>query len=128
MGGQFVRKAGARTETKWPRLESSAQLDKERTSFFGRPPSAFGVDRDLMSKRDVETWEQGVRALGPRSASEGALLRYAQWSADDMAKSVRDTLGVDVSTVSRRQLRKPSFVSRLDISHISPDPSNEDSA
>jgi len=124
--GQFVRKAGARTETNWRRGESSAQLDKERSSFFGRPPSAFGVE--LMSQRDTESWEQGVRTLGPRSASEGALLRYAQSAAEDMARSVRETLGVDVSSVSRRQMRKPSFASRLDIGRVSLDPTNEDSA
>mmetsp|Transcript_22098 Transcript_22098/g.39639 ORF Transcript_22098/g.39639 Transcript_22098/m.39639 type:complete len:1788 (+) Transcript_22098:67-5430(+) len=102
------------------------QLDLQRASFFGRSPSAFGVE--IFNDKEGEAWDTGVRTLGKRSASEGALLKYAQSSADDMTRSVKHNLGVDVTTTTRRMIKKPSFVQRLDIGNVSSDPTNPSSA
>merc|ERR1712066_1204246 len=116
---KFKRKANlASTETNWrSRGESSTLVDSRRNSFFGRQPAAFGVE--MLSAHDVEAWDSTVRSLGNRSASEGALLRYANTAVEDMTRSVREELGVDVARVNRRQIRKPSFLARLDIKHVS---------
>merc|ERR1711865_478762 len=46
---------------------------------------------------------------------EGAFLRYAMQAADDMTNSVKQDLGVDVTTVTRREMNKSAFIARLDI-------------
>jgi len=102
------------------------QLDQQRASFFGRSPSAFGVE--IFNEKDGEAWDTGVRTLGKRSASEGALLRYANSSVDDMTRNVKHNIGVDVTTTTRRMIKKPSFVARLDIGNVSSDPTNPSSA
>jgi len=117
---------GLRPEAWHKEGESLTRLDRQRQSFFGRPASAFGVE--LRTRKDAEQWDRGVRALGPRSASEGALLRYAQCAVEEMTRSVREDLGVDVSTVTLKQMRKPSFVASLDIGGVSYDPGNPMSA
>lgn len=107
------------------RLGSTSQLEAHRSSFAGRPPSAFGVE--LFSHQDEEAWENCVRGLG-KSASEGALLRYAHSAVEKETNWVRKTLGVDVSKVSRKQIRRPSFLERLDNWPVSADPSSPASA
>lgn len=114
------------TASKRRQGESLTQLEAQRHSFFGRPASAFGVV--LENEKETEHWERNVRDLGPRSASEGALLRYAQSAVDEMTRSVRDDLGVDVSRISLKQMRKPSFIAQLDVKNVSYDPSNPASA
>eukprot|EP00931_Biecheleriopsis_adriatica_P036422 TRINITY_DN20985_c0_g1_i1.p1 TRINITY_DN20985_c0_g1~~TRINITY_DN20985_c0_g1_i1.p1 ORF type:complete len:1755 (-),score=434.04 TRINITY_DN20985_c0_g1_i1:113-4855(-) len=97
-----------------------------RESFFGRAPSAFGVE--LISDVEKEAWESGVRTLGRRSASEGALLRYAQASVAEQLHAVKTSLGVDVTKTTRKTIKKPSFIARLDVSSVSQDPNNPNSA
>merc|ERR1712151_840311 len=92
---------------------SLAQLNMQRNNFYERRPSAFGVE--FVTSRDAEVWEDGIQGLGRKSASEGALLRYALCASQEMTRSVRDDLGVDVTKTTRRQIRKPSFATRLDI-------------
>jgi len=125
---QFERNAGAsRTETSWrARGEQLKELDDQRKSFFGRHPSSFGVE--LLTDSDIRAWDVGARSLAQRSASEGALLRYARDSAESMARSVKENLGVDVSTVTRKQMRKSSFAARLDVAGISANPTDPSSA
>merc|ERR1712159_74318 len=64
-----------------PRGEPSLQeLEARRNDFFGRRPSAFGVE--LSTSMDEQHWERGLRGLGPRSSSEGALVRFADYAVN----------------------------------------------
>jgi len=111
-----------------PRRSSKARNDpsRKRQEFFARKPAVFGVE--LLTDAEKEAWEAGVKGLGQRSASEGALLRYAQHRVDDMTRSVKKSLGVDVTQTTRRRMRMPSFVSGLDVGRVSQDPTNPSSA
>ncbi|CAE8615944.1 unnamed protein product, partial [Polarella glacialis] len=92
-----------------------------------RAPSAFGIE--LYTETEREAWATEVcRSMPRRSASEGSLLRYAQKSVEEMTSVVRTSLGVDVSTTTRRMIKKPSFVSRLDIGQVSSNPGDPSSA
>jgi hypothetical protein len=95
------------------KVESLANLHKERVSFFKRDAADFGVM--LGTRKDSEHWTQSTRNMGSRSCSEGALLRYAQAAVESMSRTVYDELGVDVSRTDMKQLRKPSFVMALDV-------------
>lgn len=111
-----------------PRRNSKERNEpvRKRQEFFGRKPAVFGVE--LLTDAEKEAWEAGVKGLGQRSASEGALLRYAQNRVEDMTRSVKKSLGVDVTQTTRRRMRMPSFVSGLDIGKVSQDPTNPSSA
>eukprot|EP00927_Polykrikos_kofoidii_P047602 TRINITY_DN41853_c0_g1_i2.p1 TRINITY_DN41853_c0_g1~~TRINITY_DN41853_c0_g1_i2.p1 ORF type:complete len:1789 (+),score=329.51 TRINITY_DN41853_c0_g1_i2:571-5367(+) len=106
--------------------EFVTQLDAQRSSFFDRPADAFGVE--LSTSRDTQNWEAGTSGLGPRSASEGALLRYVHAGVEDLKSSVRTNLNVDVSTTTRAMIKRPSFAARLDIGNVSPDPTDPNTA
>jgi len=125
---QFIRKVEpSRSESSFRlRGDRMAELETQRKTFFGREAHAFGVE--LTTAREAEKWEATVRSLGPRSASEGALLRYAHSAVEDMTRSVNDSLGVDVSRVSRKQIKRPSFVQRMDIGGVSTNPMDPMSA
>ncbi|CAE7037320.1 unnamed protein product [Symbiodinium sp. CCMP2456] len=86
-----------------PRRNSKERNEpvRKRQEFFGRKPAVFGVE--LLTDAEKEAWEAGVKGLGQRSASEGALLRYAQNRVEDMTRSVKKSLGVDVTQTTRRR-------------------------
>jgi len=115
---QFARKAEPRRSS--PRAESLVQL--------GRPRNASNFGIELFTEREARAWEGNMQGLGRRSSSEGALLKYATRTVDDMTRSVREQLGVDVSATTRREMNKPSFLARLDIGGVSINPSNPASA
>jgi hypothetical protein len=102
---QFVRRGDKRRAI--PKSESLTQLERTRNA------SNYGVE--LFTSKESRAWEASRHRLGPRSSSEGALLRYAMQAADDMTNSVKENLGVDVKKVTRREMSKPSFIARLDI-------------
>jgi len=104
---QFVRRGDKRRAI--PKSESLTQLERTRNA------SNFGVE--LFTNKECRAWEASRHRMG-HSASEGALLRFAMQAADDMTKSVKENLGVDVTTVSRREMNKPSFIARLDINGV----------
>lgn len=93
--------------------DSLAELNKQRTNFFGREAADFGVL--LETRKDTENWGQSTRNMGPRSCSEGALLRYAQAAVHNMTRTVYEDMGVDVTKTDMRELRKPSFIAALDV-------------
>lgn len=122
---QYSRKAVPEHK---PRSDSAmAQLEAQRRLFFDREADAFGVEL-LPGSREEGAWENATRGLGPRSASEGALLRYAHGAVEDMTRSVHAELGIDVTRISKKQLRRPSFASRLDIGGVSANPCDATSA
>uniref|UniRef100_A0A7S4PUN5 Uncharacterized protein n=1 Tax=Alexandrium monilatum TaxID=311494 RepID=A0A7S4PUN5_9DINO len=125
---QFARKADrVRSEALWrARTGFMSQEEAERKNFLTRPPSAFGVE--IFGERDANAWESSIRGLGHKSSSEGALLRYAHSAVQTEAKWVREALGVDISEVTRRQIRSPDFLTRLDRWPVSADPASPLSA
>eukprot|EP00930_Biecheleria_cincta_P025948 TRINITY_DN18387_c0_g1_i1.p1 TRINITY_DN18387_c0_g1~~TRINITY_DN18387_c0_g1_i1.p1 ORF type:complete len:1789 (-),score=368.82 TRINITY_DN18387_c0_g1_i1:574-5940(-) len=123
---RFASRPLPSTPAKGQRENGTDQLDARRESFFGRAPAAFGVE--LYTETEKEAWDAGVRTMGHRSTSEGALLRYAQNSVEEIKKSVKNSLGVDVTVTTRSMMKKPSFVSRLDVGKVSSDPANPSSA
>jgi WD40 repeat protein len=92
--------------------ESLSQLDSQMSTFFGREASDFGIS--FITRKETDHWDRSTRGMGARSSSEGALLRFAQTAVQDATKCVFDDLGVDVSKTDMWQLRKPSFLARLD--------------
>lgn len=122
----FAQRPSPATPAKGRRENGPDQLDARRESFFGRAPAAFGVE--LYTETEKDAWDNGVRTMGRRSTSEGALLRYAHKSVDEITKSVKNSLGVDVTVTTRSMMNKPSFVSRLDVGKVSSDPANPSSA
>jgi len=134
-GFQSYKQFHERGKNKPPQKETSAKrrlgqsltrLEVQRHSFFGRQPDDFGVK--LRRDQDKENWKGITQGMGRRSESEGALLRFSQSAVDEMTRAVRDDLGVDVSKVSLRQMRKASFIERLDVNKVSYDPKNSSSA
>ena len=122
---QFASRPKADPSERAPRTKVQ-DLEAQRQRFFGRSPQVFGVE--LTTKSEKEAWQQTVKTLPRRAESEGALLRYASSRVEEMNCQVKKSLGVDVTTTTRRRMRKSSFISDLDISHVSPDPSNPNSA
>lgn len=121
---QFSRKAEPEHK---PRADSSLkELEAQRRIFYTRDADDFGVE--LLTRHEEEAWSSTTRGLGQRSASEGALLRYAHSAVDDMTRSVQRDLNIDVSRISRKQLRRPSFASHLDTWGVSPNPADASSA
>eukprot|EP00928_Gymnodinium_smaydae_P014786 TRINITY_DN15435_c1_g1_i1.p1 TRINITY_DN15435_c1_g1~~TRINITY_DN15435_c1_g1_i1.p1 ORF type:complete len:1789 (+),score=436.94 TRINITY_DN15435_c1_g1_i1:132-5498(+) len=108
------------------RSGSSAPEMEARREFKARRPSAFGLD--IATNKEQENWQVSTRSLGSRSTSDGALVRFAELAVADATERVRRELGVDVSTTNRRQIRKPSFLARLDTYGVSADPSHPLSA
>jgi hypothetical protein len=102
------------------------EIQAQKKEFFCRHASAFGVE--LASDRDRRNWESGTRGMGPRSTSEGALLRYARNTVESTTQSVKRDLKIDVRNCTMKDIRRPSFVARLDIGRISPDPTDRKSA
>jgi hypothetical protein len=92
--------------------ESLSQLESQRSSFFGREASDFGVS--FITKREENHWDRSIRGMGARSSSEGALLKYALTGVQEATKSVYEELGVDVSRTDMNLLKRPSFLARLD--------------
>jgi hypothetical protein len=88
-------------------------VTKQRSNFFKRDPGDFGVL--VETKKDTDHWSQSTRTMGPRSCSEGALLRYAQSAVQNATRSVYDDMRVDVTKTDMRQLRKASFIAGLDM-------------
>lgn len=107
------------------RPEPLNDLEAKRKDFFGRRPSAFGVE--LSTASDEEHWQKGTSGLGTRSSSDGALVRFAERAVSEMTMTVRRELGVDVTTTTRKQMRRPEFVARLDKNHVSYDSSDPNS-
>lgn len=124
---QFASRPKPKDEGDPTRRSTKVQdFETQRQRFFGRSPKAFGVE--LATRSEKEAWQENVKTMPRRADSEGALLRYAQSRVEDMTRSVKKSLGVDVTTTTRRRMRKPSFVSNLDIGHVSQDPGNPNSA
>merc|ERR1719486_1836484 len=98
------------------------EMEAQKKDFFSRHASAFGVE--LSSERDRRNWELGARGMGPRSTSEGALLRYARNTVESTTQSVYRDLKIDVKNCTMKDIRRPSFVARLDVGRISPDPTD----
>lgn len=109
-----------------PRGSKVQDFEAQRQRFFGRSPQVFGVE--LGTKSEKEAWQQTVKTMPRRADSEGALLRYASSRVEEMTGQVKKSLGVDVTTTTRRRMRKSSFISDLDIGHVSQDPTNPASA
>jgi len=107
-------------------LINEKEIEAQKKDFFSRHASAFGVE--LASDRDRKNWEAGMRGMGPRSTSEGALLRYARNTVESTTRSVFKDLNIDVRSTTMKDIRRPSFVARLDIGRISPDPTDVKSA
>lgn len=103
---------------------------RNRREFFARRASAFGVE--LANEHDRLNWEQGVRSaarrMGPRSTSESALLQYVRSTVDDTTRHVQQSLNVDVRATPLKDMNRPSFVAKLDVGRISPDPTDRKSA
>jgi hypothetical protein len=93
--------------------DSIAELSEQRTNFFGRDAADFGVL--LETSKDTDHWSQSTKNMGPRSCSEGALLRYAQAAVHSMTRTVYDEMRVDVTKIDLKELRKPSFIAALDV-------------
>jgi len=116
----------------WDDRPGQVDIVEQMNSFKRRPASAFGVE--FVTNRDADMWQDVVQkmshthTMGVRSTSEGALLRYAQNSVSDMTQKVWDDLGVDVSKVSVRQMKKASFIANLDVHRVSADPKDPRSA
>jgi len=100
--GETVRRKG----------DPLSNLDAQRSCFFGRDASDFGVS--FITRKETDHWHQSTKSMGVRSSSEGALYRFAQAAVLDQTRSVYDDLGVDVSKTDMYQLRKPSFLAHLD--------------
>mmetsp|Transcript_34438 Transcript_34438/g.78515 ORF Transcript_34438/g.78515 Transcript_34438/m.78515 type:complete len:1805 (+) Transcript_34438:111-5525(+) len=132
---QFIGKSHGSLPTSFDLDERPGQIDvaEQMNLFKRRPASAFGVE--FVTNRDADTWQDVVTKMshthtaGVRSSkSEGALLRYAQNSVSDMNQKVFEDLGVDVSKVSLRQMKKASFIANLDVHKVSVDPKDPRSA
>jgi len=119
-------RAARSNEKKREATINEKEIEAQKRDFFARHASAFGVD--LASERDRKNWELGTRGMGPRSTSEGALLRYARNTVESTTRSVYRDLNIDVRNTSMKDIRRPSFVARLDIGRISPDPTDMKSA
>lgn len=98
--------------------ESPGQLEAQHRSLVGSPASAFGIRFSTL--REEENWERSSKrpSMGGRASSEGALLSYARCAVEDMRKTVQDELSVDVSRVTLKQMRKPTFVRSLDVRRV----------
>merc|ERR1711924_28100 len=44
-------------------------------------------------------------------------------ASEEMTRSVRDNLCMDVTTITKKEMRQPSFMSRLDVNNASPNTS-----
>jgi hypothetical protein len=113
---QFVKRAEPRRAS--PKGETMVQLDRERAA--SNTPSNFGIE--LINAKEASAWEANSRGLGGRSVSEGALLKYATQAAEEMTRSVKENLGIDVTVTTRREMSKPSFIARLDVGGVSSNP------
>jgi len=102
------------------------ELHERRRDFFSRQAETFGVE--LATRSDKEHWELGTRNLGPRSASEGALVRFADYAVNDVTRRVKEDLRVDVARTTRQQIRRPTFLAQLDIGGVSQNPTQPNSA
>merc|ERR1719454_1066806 len=112
---QFLSKSRSQQssgETARRKGESLSNLDAQRSSFFGREASDFGVS--FITRKETDHWERSTKGMGVRSSSEGALLRFAQTAVQDQTRTVLEDLGVDVSKTDMFQLRRPSFLANLD--------------
>jgi len=124
---QFRGKTRHSMASPWPRqTESRTAVEAERKSFSRRPASAFGLE--LLLDKEVQTWDRSAHSMGKRCSSEGALLKFAHSTADDMARAVYENLGVDVSRTTLREMGKPAFMASLDVQGISSNPDNPKSA
>lgn len=124
---QFNRRDPASSAPSWrSRIEATQQMDQERESFFvDRTPIKFGLKLTETEKR---MWSTSANSMGPRSSSEGTLVRYALDAVQATTRSVHENLRVDVSQISLHQLQRPSFAAGLDIGNVSYDPSDPTSA
>lgn len=125
-GFQSYKQFSKRHDSGAVRPSRTTRREPPQLGFLGRSPSAFGVE--LVTASEREAWDLGVRSMGSRSASEGALLKYAQNAVEEMTRTVKLSLGVDVTKITRKDIRKPSFAARLDIGRVSLDPTNPSSA
>jgi len=114
--GQYMKKSTSSAEsgqTVRRKSDGLAQLDGERSTFFKREASDFGVS--FITRKETDHWAGSTRGMGARSSSEGALLKFAYAAVQDATRTVADELGVDVSKTDMWQLRRPSFLARLDL-------------
>ncbi|CAJ1418484.1 unnamed protein product, partial [Effrenium voratum] len=121
---QFASRPQPQDEGLRPRGKNAQDMEAQKRRFQSRNPNIFSVR--LATDSEKEAWQLAKSCN--RSASEGTLLRYAQNRVEDMTRAVKKSLGVDVTKTTRHRMRRPSFVSNLDIGHVSQDPSNENSA
>jgi hypothetical protein len=91
--------------------EPSIDQIKQRSNFFVRESSDFGLL--LETRKDTDLWGQSTRNMGPKSCSEGALLRYTQSAVHSMTRTVYDEMGVDVTKTDMRQLRRRESIEEL---------------
>lgn len=113
--GQGEEVPASRRVAEW----RAAQQAQRLKVFLQGEASAFGVE--LNGPQDQEVWGSAVgKRLGPRSASEGSLLRYVRSTVAQSTRAAREDLGIDVASTSLEHMRHPSFLARLDKGAVSP--------
>jgi len=125
-GCRSFKEFQSHTEARWKarRQPTGAQEQALRSRFRDRPTSGLGLD---LGRQGYQTVAEGRKGLRRKCASESALLRYVQGSVAELRRTVQEDMGVDVQNLTRREIQRPSFIRRLDVAGVSPDPADPSS-
>lgn len=132
--GLSLRRVASFTDKRDP---NATVIEKSRRGFLNHRASSFGVE--LTGENDRRNWHQGAPMssttgrLGERSRSESSLLQFVRSAVDDSTDHIQRSLNIDVRTTPLREIRRVSFVARLDtgsygLGAVSSDPTDKKSA